>query len=71
MSARAMISKPFDPELQALVDKACAWFDRLTPEQKREHCRAQRKSWVIGEMMLQHPEMSREHAEKLYEEVDR
>lgn len=44
-----------------------AKFDALSPEQKREHRRAQRKSWVVGEMLLEHPEMTREYAEKIYE----
>lgn len=30
---------------------------------------AQRKSWVVGEMMLKHPEMTREEAERIYDEV--
>ncbi len=27
---------------------------------------AQRKSWVIGELMLSHPEMTRDEAEAIY-----
>lgn len=57
------------PELDALLRQAVAAFEAMTPEQKREHRRAQRKSWVVGETMLEHPEMSREQAEKLYEEA--
>ena len=30
---------------------------------------AQRMSWVIGEMMLAHPEMSRDEAVRIYREV--
>lgn len=30
---------------------------------------AQRKSWVIGELMLERPEMSREQAERIYNDV--
>ena len=60
---------PERPELDALLRKAVAVFDAMTPEQQREMRRAQRKSWVIGEMLLEHPEMSREEAERLYEQV--
>lgn len=56
-------------ELDRLVKEACARFDALTPEQKREHRRAQRKSWVIGNMLLDHPETTREYAEKIWDEV--
>lgn len=35
----------------------------------KEECDAQRKSWVIGEMLIQHPEMTREQAEKIYDEI--
>ena len=58
---------PPRPELDALIKDAMAKFDALSPEQKREHRLAQRKSWVIGEMLLEHPEMTREYAEKIYQ----
>jgi hypothetical protein len=63
------LGKPCPPrhELDALIKDAMAKFDALSPEQKREHRRSQRKSWVIGEMLLEHPEMTREYAEKIYE----
>lgn len=60
---------PERPELDALLRKAVAAFDLMTPEQQREMRKAQRKSWVIGEMLLEHPTMSREEAERLYEQV--
>ncbi len=53
--------------LEQLVAEAMARFNALPPEQQREHRRAQKKSWVIGEMMLEHPEMTRQHAEEIYE----
>lgn len=31
---------------------------------------AQRKSWVIGEFMLQHPDVTREYAEEIYAKVN-
>jgi hypothetical protein len=35
----------------------------MTPKQHL----AQRKSWVVGELMLSHPEMTRDEAAKIYE----
>lgn len=57
------------PELNEAIRKSLEAFDAMTPEQKREHRAAQRKSWVVGEMMLSHPEMSRDEAERIYNEV--
>jgi len=34
----------------------------------REECETQRKSWVVGELMLDRPEITRDEAERLYEE---
>jgi hypothetical protein len=60
-----MMSKPIktDPKLLALLAKAKD--HKMTPEERA----AQRKSWVIGNMMLDHPEMSREEVERIYSEV--
>lgn len=58
------------PDLAQLVKDAMARFNALSPEQQREHRRAQRKSWVVGETMLEHPEMSREEAERLYDSLN-
>jgi hypothetical protein len=68
-----MLSKPLParPDLVELLRKAQVAFDAMTPEQQREHRLAQRKSWVIGETMLSHPEMSRAEAEALYDRVER
>lgn len=60
-----------DPELTAALIRAIAAYDAMTPAQKREHRAAQAKSWVVGEMMLEHSEMTREEAERLYDEVAR
>jgi hypothetical protein len=56
-------SKP-DPKLDALLAKV-----KDMPPMTREQIEAQRKSWVIGEMMLEHPEMTREEAERIYNEA--
>lgn len=37
----------------------------MTKEEKD----AQRKSWVIGSFMLDHPDVSREYAEEIYKKV--
>lgn len=58
-------------DLEILVKAAVARYDELTPEQKRTHRAAQAKSWVIGEMLLEHPEMTRDHAEKIWENLSR
>ena len=61
---RRMIDCPPDrPELDALLKNAAK--HKMT----REEIAAQRKSWVIGEMLLDHPEMSREDAEWIYDEA--
>jgi hypothetical protein len=56
-------------EFDRLLCEAQARYDAMTAEQKKEMREAQRKSWVIGETMLEHPEMSRVQAEELYEKV--
>lgn len=55
------------PELTEAIKRAVAAFEAMTPEQQREHRKAQRRSWVVGETMLANPEMSREQAEALYD----
>lgn len=67
MTTRRMLipSKPL-PELDALLEKV-----KTLPPMTKVQIEAQRKSWVIGEMMLSHPEMSRERAEAIYDEVVR
>jgi hypothetical protein len=59
----------FRPHLGKLVEDAVARFEAMSSEQQREMRRAQRKSWVVGEMMLEHPEMARSYAELLYDDV--
>lgn len=69
MATEKMLGCKDRPDLDALVHKAVAEFDTLSPEQKREHRKKQRRSWVIGEMMLEHPEMTYVEAERVYEEI--
>lgn len=65
------LRNPFGPapprhDLARLVAEANARFDALTPEEQRAHREAQRKSWVIGELMLEHPDLTKEQAELRY-----
>ena len=53
-------------DIEQLCKDAVARFKAMPLAEQQEMCRAQRKSWVIGEMMLEHPEMTREYVERLY-----
>ena len=54
---------PPNPDLAALLEKARAHV--MTPEEKR----AQRRSWVRGEMMLEHPEMTAEYVNAMMDDL--
>ena len=58
-----------EKDFETLAREACERFRALPLEKQREMRRAQRKSWVVGETMLAHPEMSRAEAEKLFDGV--
>lgn len=63
-----MMAMRFEPletssELLALLEKT---RDHVMTKEERA---AQRKSWVIGEMMLEHPEMTRDEAAAIYDNV--
>lgn len=55
---------PTSPTLLAALEKARNHV--MTKEERA----AQRKSWVIGEFMLEHPEASREYAEAIYAKIE-
>lgn len=55
--------------LDILISRAIAAFEALSPEQKLAHRAAQRRSWVRGELMLEHPEMTREEADALIDKA--
>lgn len=59
------------PNLHALVARAQAAFEALTPEQQAAHRAEQRRSWVIGELCLSNPDMTRERAEAIVDRVRR
>ena len=63
MSRRILNPAPSRPELDALLKKTA------NHKMTKEEIAVQRKSWVIGEMMIENPEMTREYVEKIYEEV--
>jgi hypothetical protein len=56
-----------DPELQDLVARARSAFAALTPEEQSAQRRAQRISWVVGELLLSNEGMTREKATELAE----
>ncbi len=56
-------------DISKLVAEAVARFNAMPPAEQRKMREAQRESWVVGEMMLEHPEMTREEALRLYEQV--
>lgn len=51
------------------IADAVARFNAMTPEEQRAERERQRRSWVVGEIMLSHPEMARTDAERLYDKV--
>jgi hypothetical protein len=57
------------PDLNAALERAVAAYKAMTPEQRRDMHKAQQRSWVIGNMMLDNPEMSREYVENIYDRV--
>lgn len=54
---------PPNPELVALLEKA------KTHVMSKAEYAAQRKSWVIGNFMLDHPDVTREYAESIYAQI--
>ncbi len=48
--------------IKELVEAAFRQFEAMPREAQAAMRHAQRKSWAIGELMLSHPEMSREQA---------
>lgn len=69
MTARQSIPFPPRPDLDALIKRASDLFDQLMPQQQAAHRAEQRRSWVIGELMLAHPDMTHERAIEIYEQM--
>jgi hypothetical protein len=53
------------PELNALIQAV-----KNRPPMTKAEIALQHKFWVIGEMILEHPDMSREEAERIYDSVE-
>ena len=56
-------------DLEAAVKKAVAAFHKLSHTEQAAVREAQRKLWVVGELLLQHPEMSYEEASTIYDQT--
>lgn len=55
-------------ELDGLIRRAKEAYNAMTPAQKREMHRAQRISWVYGNLALSNPDITREIVEKAAED---
>ena len=59
-----------DPtEFTVLLAKAKAQYEAMTPTEQKAMREAQRRSWVTGELMLEHDDMTKEQANKLYDDA--
>ena len=58
-----------DEELNALIAKAKAAYDAMSPGDKWRHRREQAISWVYGQMQLSGSTISREQAEKVVDDM--
>ena len=56
-------------DIADLLKRAVLAYAELSDDEKRAHMAAQRKSWVIGEIMSEHPKMTRSEAERIYHQV--
>lgn len=65
------MSKPLADriDLDRLIVEAQKRYDAMTPEQKKVMRDQQRRSWVIGNYMLDHPNATQEEAEEIYRHV--
>ena len=52
-------------DFEKLVAEAQARFAALSPEEQAEHRREQRRSFVRGQLMMTHPDMTLEEANRL------
>lgn len=64
MSALAPCLRPMSPRLAALIERA---RNHAMTKAERD---AQRRSYVRGELMLAHPEMSKAEADALIDKVE-
>jgi hypothetical protein len=52
--------------LEDKLEKAMEMVKSMNPEQYERMKEAQRRSWFVGEWMLEHPTCTREEAEERY-----
>ncbi len=57
------------PSLQDMLAAAVARYRDMSPDQKRKMWADQRRSWVVGEMLLSHPELTRYQVEAMCDEM--
>lgn len=62
------MTKPDRTNIDALLRRAVESFNRLSPEQKKAHRRAQAISFVYGNLSLDNPLITREMVEKSFED---
>jgi len=54
-------------ELEILIKASIATFNAMPPAERREHLRAQRISWVYGNLAISNPNITREMVEQAAE----
>jgi len=57
------------PDLDQLIKDACEAFDKLSPEEKRAHRRAQYVSWAYGQVRLSGADVNRETVERSFDQL--
>jgi hypothetical protein len=55
-------------ELMAIIKRAQAAYEALSPIEKARHNYDQRRSYIRGEMGIEHPEMSDEELDRIVDE---
>lgn len=58
-------------DLTELLEKARKYVASMSPAELTEMKRVQRKSWVRGEMLFEHPEMTIEQFEEIWQKLER
>lgn len=59
-----------NPALEAAIKRAREWLDSLTPEERAEHFRCQRESWVRAELSWPAPRFQWVDGVKVYESYE-
>ena len=59
---------PPRPELDALLKASIEAFEKLSPEEKKAHRRAQAISFVYGNLAIENDSITREMVERAYDE---